>query len=74
VLSLLRDGHRGPIIAMSRRGLLAKPHRRVDAQRIEEAEIPFGASISSLLRWLRLRIDRSVAEGGDWRSVIDGLR
>ncbi len=37
VLSLLRDGHRGPIIAMSRRGLLAKPHRRVDAQRIDEA-------------------------------------
>jgi len=74
VLSLLRDGHRGPIIAMSRRGLLAKPHRRVDAQRIDEAEVPFGASICSLLRWLRGRIARSAAEGGDWRSVIDGLR
>ncbi|MES5481287.1 FAD-dependent oxidoreductase [Bradyrhizobium sp. INPA03-11B] len=74
VLSLLRDGHRGPIIAMSRRGLLAKPHRRADAQRIDEAEVPFGAGISGLLRWLRDRIERNAAEGGDWRSVIDGLR
>src|ERR1700690_2467402 len=29
VLSLLRDGHSGPIIAMSRRGLMPKAHRRV---------------------------------------------
>ncbi|NEV01888.1 FAD/NAD(P)-binding protein [Bradyrhizobium uaiense] len=74
VLSLLRDGHRGPIVAMSRRGLLAKPHRRVDARHIDEADVPFGATISSLLHWLRRRIARNAAEGGDWRSVIDGLR
>ncbi|MGY8665364.1 FAD/NAD(P)-binding protein [Bradyrhizobium sp. UFLA05-109] len=74
VLSLLRDGHRGPIIAMSRRGLLAKPHRHIDALRIEEADVPFGASINHLLRWLRDHIERNAAQGGDWRSVIDGLR
>lgn len=74
VLSLLRDGHGGPIIAMSRRGLLARPHRRVDAVHIAETEVPFGASISRLLRWLRDRVDRHVAVGGDWRGVIDGLR
>ncbi|QOZ24320.1 FAD/NAD(P)-binding protein [Bradyrhizobium sp. CCBAU 51753] len=74
VLSLLRDGHRGPIIAMSRRGLLAKAHRRVDAQRIDEADVPFGAGIAALLRWLRGHIERNAADGGDWRSVIDGLR
>lgn len=34
VLSLLRDGHRGPIVAMSRRGLLAKPHRHVELMRL----------------------------------------
>ncbi|QOZ38280.1 FAD/NAD(P)-binding protein [Bradyrhizobium sp. CCBAU 53421] len=74
VLSLLRDGHRGPVIAMSRRGLLAKAHRRVDAQRIEAADVPFGTGITELLRWLRARIERNAADGGDWRSVIDGLR
>lgn len=74
VLSLLRDGHLGPIVAMSRRGLLAKPHRHVDALQIDETDVPFGAGINNLLRWLRDLIDRNAAQGGDWRSVIDGLR
>lgn len=74
VQSLLHDGHRGPIVAMSRRGLLTKPHRRVDPIRIEESEVPFGSSIVHLLRWFRGRIDAHVAQGGDWRSVVDGLR
>ena len=74
VLSLLRDGHRGRIIAMSRRGLLAKAHRRTDPTRIDENDIPFGASASRLLRWLRERIDAHMAAGGDWRSVIDAVR
>jgi len=74
VLSLLRDGHRGGIVAISRRGLLAKAHRRTDATRIEEADVPFGASAGRLLRWLRRRIEAHVAKGGDWRSVIDAIR
>jgi uncharacterized NAD(P)/FAD-binding protein YdhS len=74
VLSLLRDGHRGQIIAMSRRGLLAKAHRRADPMRIDESDVPFGASASRLLRWLRQRIDAQMAAGGDWRSVIDAIR
>jgi uncharacterized NAD(P)/FAD-binding protein YdhS len=74
VLSLLRDGHRGQIIAMSRRGLLAKAHRRTDPMRIDESDVPFGASASQLLRWLRGRIDAHMAAGGDWRSVIDAIR
>jgi uncharacterized NAD(P)/FAD-binding protein YdhS len=74
VLSLLGDGHRGPIIAMSRRGLLAKAHRRADPVRIGEAEIPFGVDVSRLLRWFRGRVETHAAEGGDWRSIIDGIR
>jgi uncharacterized NAD(P)/FAD-binding protein YdhS len=74
VLSLLRDGHRGQIIAMSRRGLLAKAHRRTDTMRIDESDVPFGASASRLLRWLRGRVDAHIAKGGDWRSVIDAIR
>jgi uncharacterized NAD(P)/FAD-binding protein YdhS len=74
VLTLLRDGHRGPIIAMSRRGLLAKSHRRIDALHIEEDDVPFGVSLSQLLRWFRENINRHTAKGGDWRAVIDGLR
>jgi uncharacterized NAD(P)/FAD-binding protein YdhS len=74
VLSLLRDGHRGQIVAMSRRGLLAKAHRRTDPVRIDETDVPFGASTSRLLRWLRARVDAYIARGGDWRSVIDAIR
>jgi uncharacterized NAD(P)/FAD-binding protein YdhS len=74
VLTLLSHGHRGPIVAMSRRGLLAKAHRRVAPMRILESDIPFGASASHLLHWLRRRIAAHVARGGDWRSVVDGIR
>ena len=56
VLSLSRDGHPGPIIAMSQRGLLSKMHCRVDPLRIEETDVPFGAGASRLLYWFRNRI------------------
>jgi uncharacterized NAD(P)/FAD-binding protein YdhS len=74
VLSLLRDGHTGPIVAMSRRGLMPKAHRRVPPLSIDEKRIPFGASASELLRWLRRLVDSHRAQGGNWRGVVDGLR
>jgi uncharacterized NAD(P)/FAD-binding protein YdhS len=74
VLSLLREGHRGPIVAMSRRGLMAKGHRRTAPLAFHEENIPFGASAATLLRWLRQRIAAHAAEGGDWRSVLDAIR
>src|SRR4029077_11900360 len=42
--------------------------------RIDETEVPFGASTSQLLRWFRHRVDAHRAQGGNWRSVIDGIR
>ncbi|WP_256380035.1 FAD/NAD(P)-binding protein [Bradyrhizobium sp. Cp5.3] len=74
VLSLLRHGHRGQIVALSRRGLLPRAHRRIDPMRLAESEIPFGARIGALLHWFRHRIEAHVAEGGDWRSAIDAIR
>jgi len=74
VLALQREGHQGPIIAMSRRGLLSRAHRRVEALRIEEADIPFGAPAGQLLRWFRRHVDLQLQTGGDWRSVVDAVR
>lgn len=74
VLSLLREGHRGPIVAMSRRGLLATAHRRVEPMRIEEVDVPFGQGSGELFRWFRRRVDAHMAGGGDWRSVVDAIR
>jgi uncharacterized NAD(P)/FAD-binding protein YdhS len=73
VLSLLFAGHRGPIVALSRRGLLPNAHRQVAPLRIDAADVPFGSS-AALLRWLRTLAAAQTGDGGDWRSVVDGIR
>ncbi|MCC5974637.1 MAG: FAD/NAD(P)-binding protein [Rubellimicrobium sp.] len=74
VLSLLDSGHRGRIEAVSRRGLLPQPHADAAPASIAVEEVPFGAPMSRLLRWLRDRVAQEQACGVDWRSVVDGLR
>ena len=73
-LTLQDRGHTGPVIALSRRGMLPQPHRRVEAIRLDSADIPFGTDISYFLAWLRALVDAHEAAGGDWRDVVDGLR
>jgi len=73
-LSLSARGHRGPVTIVSRHGLLPLAHRQVPPLAIAEAEIPFGASLGQLTRWLRNLVAASAASGIDWRSVVDGLR
>ncbi|MGJ5179096.1 FAD/NAD(P)-binding protein [Bradyrhizobium oligotrophicum] len=74
VLSRVRAGHRGRIIALSCRGLMSHAHRQVAPLEIDERDVPFGASARVLLRLLRTRAEAHVAMGGDWRSVVDGIR
>jgi uncharacterized NAD(P)/FAD-binding protein YdhS len=74
VLSLVLAGHKGPIFALSRHGLLPRAHRSVQPLSIDRRDVPFGADISRLCGWLRKVIDEHTAQGGDWRSVIDGIR
>ncbi len=74
VVSLTAAGHRGPIYAMSRRGLMPQAHRAVSPLKIDPNTIPFGASLVTLWRWLRCLAKDTVAQGGDWRSVVDGIR
>jgi uncharacterized NAD(P)/FAD-binding protein YdhS len=74
VLSLRNNGHTGPIYALSRRGLLPQPHRPAAPLAIESLDIPIGASLSVLWRWLRKLAQERVANDGDWRSVVDGIR
>jgi uncharacterized NAD(P)/FAD-binding protein YdhS len=73
-ISLGESGHRGPIVALSRRGLLPQAHRRVETAPINESELPRAAKLGAFLRWLRARVRNEMQRGGDWRSVIDGLR
>jgi uncharacterized NAD(P)/FAD-binding protein YdhS len=73
-LSLSESGHRGPIVALSRRGLLPQAHRRIEPALIAAAELPPSAKLAPFLHWLRARARDEMRRGGDWRSVIDGLR
>jgi uncharacterized NAD(P)/FAD-binding protein YdhS len=74
VQSLLHGGHQGPITAISRRGLLPRPHCPVVPFPIERADIPFGREITVLLRWLRQMTRTAEQHGGDWRSAVDAIR
>jgi uncharacterized NAD(P)/FAD-binding protein YdhS len=74
VLSLILAGHKGPIFALSRHGLLPRAHRSVQPLSIDRKDVPFGADTSRLCGWLRKVIDEHTAQGGDWRGVIDGIR
>jgi uncharacterized NAD(P)/FAD-binding protein YdhS len=74
VLSLLQSGHRGPITAISRRGLLPRPHRSTAPLRLDAADVPFGTDVSYLLHWLRGLHESTLRPKPDWRAVVDALR
>jgi len=67
VMTLQRTGHRGRIIARSRRGFLPKVHQVNKPVRFELADL----QRPNLFRHVR-KLAREAGE--DWRSVIDGIR
>jgi len=69
VLSLEAAGHRGRIVALSRRGLIPRGHVNDMVPAPIEAENVPGGNVRTLWRWLRKRS----AEVG-WRSAVDSLR
>jgi uncharacterized NAD(P)/FAD-binding protein YdhS/predicted metal-dependent enzyme (double-stranded beta helix superfamily) len=79
VLSLARNGRRAPIVAVSRRGHLplahaAGPVKPVDLSAALERGLIGGVNVRQLVRVLRDEAERVAAGGGDWRSVVDGVR
>jgi uncharacterized NAD(P)/FAD-binding protein YdhS len=78
VISLLDRGHRGPIYALSRRGLLPRVHLRTQGGALPAPwvfeEAPLGTSLVKLLRLARATCREAEAQGRGWRVVIDGLR
>jgi uncharacterized NAD(P)/FAD-binding protein YdhS len=73
-LSLEARGHRGQIVALSRRGLLPSPHKAGKPIRLDAADIPLGTELSYFVRWFRDLVRATEARGGDWRDVVDGMR
>lgn len=74
IASLTDRGHKGPITAISRRGLRSRGHA-------VSAQDPFGDfvtdaahSATALLRKVRGTIRQAAAEGRSWHAVIDQVR
>jgi uncharacterized NAD(P)/FAD-binding protein YdhS len=72
VISLLDQGHRGPIHALSRRGLLPRRHSSVPIP--TPVHEPFPTSVNALTRFLRKESARAAAQGSSWQPIIDELR
>lgn len=74
VVSLQRQGHRGPIVALSRHGYRPNAHRRVEplGPWLDPSQAPTTAL--ALWRRIRERVAQAHRQGQDWRAVIDGLR
>jgi uncharacterized NAD(P)/FAD-binding protein YdhS len=71
-ISLLDQGHRGPIHALSRRGLVPRRHAAAPPRVTDHA--PFPTAINALTRFLRTETRRAAAEGSGWQPIIDELR
>ncbi|HMK97939.1 MAG TPA: FAD/NAD(P)-binding protein, partial [Acidimicrobiales bacterium] len=77
LLSLRESGHRGPVHAISRHGLLPRAHRAQpqDHQALEvlcrDLE---GSQARLLLHRAREILEGTGAGGADWRDVVDALR
>jgi len=74
VLSLRSSGHSGPIVALSRRGLLPLPHTSSIGGQLFAEDVPVGQSVVTLMRWLRQNARDAIAAGDDWRKAVDALR
>lgn len=78
VLDLRDRGHRAPIYAVSRRGLLPQAHRRLDAHPshddslVDDMLAQPGAR--HYLRVVTRHAKRAIAAGQDWRDVVGSLR
>jgi uncharacterized NAD(P)/FAD-binding protein YdhS len=72
VISLLDQGHVGPIHAVSRRGLLPRCH--TSAAVAPRGPIAYPSELRALTRFLREQAEQALAAGGTWQAVIDELR
>src|SRR4030095_291406 len=68
VLSLDGAGHKGSILALSRRGQAPRAHADLAPAPVYQVEVPH-ARLAAMWRWLR----RRSAEVG-WRAAVDSLR
>ena len=73
-LNLARRGHRGPINAISTRGLLPAVHRLGFTYPPFHDEIAGRTRVTEIAKIVRKHAAKAESQGSDWRAVIDSLR
>ena len=73
-VSLYNSDFPGPVIALSRRGLLPQEHAPAPPAKRPEFSPAERSSLLTLLRKVRREIQDVEAAGGSWRAVIDAMR
>ncbi|RDL46470.1 hypothetical protein BLJAPNOD_06664 [Ensifer sp. M14] len=74
IASLRRSGHRGPIAAVSRRGLRSRGHATTAQEPLGDFVVDPSRTARTLLRRVRLALQQAPAEGRSWHAVFDALR
>jgi uncharacterized NAD(P)/FAD-binding protein YdhS len=74
VASLDRWGHRGPITALSRRGLRSRGHAGPSDRRADTAAPAPTASLSALVAQVRHAVAQAAGRGAPWQDVLDAVR
>jgi len=74
IASLAERGHRGPVTAISRRGLRSRGHAPMPQPLFGEFVSDAAHSAVSLLRRIRAAIRAAEAQGISWHGVIDQVR
>ena len=74
IASLSLRGHKGPITAISRRGLRSRGHAPVRQELFGDFASQPSRTAVSLLRHVRAAIREAEGEGRSWHAVIDQVR
>ena len=72
--SLLARGHRGPITAVSRHGLLPRPRTSLPVEAEGDFSTAPETTASALLRRVRTAVAGAAAGGRPWENIVDALR
>ncbi|APH58963.1 Pyridine nucleotide-disulfide oxidoreductase family [Granulibacter bethesdensis] len=74
IASLRARGHRAPMTALSRRGLLPRPRTLLPVEAAGDFSAQPARTASALLRRIRRTIAAGEVQGRPWEDVIDALR
>lgn len=74
LLRLRRDGYQGRIDVVSRRGLLPHPQSIEATGRRRVVSIPPFPGLARMTYAVRRECEAEIAEGGDWRDAVNGVR